>query len=380
MRTLTVAVLSGILLAGACTSNRGEPATATTQPQIASTEPPSALAARDANFIDGHWEELPNQGGVHDLVWSGRELLLYGYEVPNPLPSIRVFDPSTTAVRSFPVPGPARSGASTTWTGSELLVIGGRPEAADVALRDFAFDPTTGGWRALAPSPLSARHRAPIVWTGREAIVVSGFDARLVIGSEPLAAGGAAYDPTTDTWRAIADPGDLAAGDHLVNKALWTGTEVVVWGTRNSAATGPTGAMAAYNPATDSWRELAKPPVMSVGGEQLAWAVQSNGNVIALGVLGHTAALNLASNQWHRLPDFFERALVLPQLVTIADRIVIVIGEPRVLNADRTTWQLGPKTPRPGGPIARLAWTGRELYAIGGQGDFAKYIPPNPIN
>jgi hypothetical protein len=73
--------------------------------------------------------------------------------------------------------------------------------------------------------------------------------------------------------------------------------------------------------------------------------------------------------------------LVIPQIITVADRVVGVLGEPRVLNADRTAWQLGPKSPEPGGfgPDARLAWTGRELYVIGGD-RFARYIPPNPFN
>lgn len=137
--------------------------------------------------------------------------------------------------------------------------------------------------------------------------------------------------------------------------------------------------MAAYNPATDSWRELAQPPVMSSGHEQLAWAVHSNGKVIALGVLGHAAALDLASNQWQQLPDFLDRkSLIVPQLITIDDQVVGVLGEPRVLNADRTTWQFGPIAPKLGhgfGTVTRLAWTGRELYAIDVGGGFAKYIP-----
>jgi hypothetical protein len=257
-----------------------------------------------------------------------------------------------------------------------LLVIGGRPETANVVLRDFAFDPTTSRWRELPPSPMSARLQAPIAWTGRQAIVVSGFDASTNKGYEYPAPGGAAYEPATNTWRPIADQGDLEAGDHSVNKALWTGTEVIVWGVRSRGATP---SMAAYSPATDSWRELAPPPVMSVGGEPLAWAVHSNGNVIALGVLGHAAALDLASNQWRQLPDFVERTLVLPQIITIADHVVGVLSEPRVLNADRTTWQHGPTAPRLGGfgPVARLTWTGRALYAIEGGGGFARYIPPN---
>ena len=363
MHPLAVAVLSGALLATACTSTRTEAPTATT------------ASGEGKSFIEGRWEALPLQPGVDDLEWSGRELLLYGRERDAITPSIRLFDPTTQAVRTVAVPGPDRTGASTTWTGDELLVIGGRPGASNVVLRDFAFEPTTSRWRELPPSPLSARRNAPIVWTGREAIIASGVDGRAGTGFETPAPGTAAYEPATNTWRAIADPGDLAAGDYLVNKALWTGTEVVVWGERGAT---DNAIWVAYKPITDTWRELAPPPVMALG-ERLAWAVHNTGKVIALGYLGHAAALDLASNQWQQLPDFLDRkSLILPQLITIDDEVLGVLGELRVWNADRSAWQVGPLAPTVGygfGTVTRLAWTGRELYAIDVGGGFAKYIP-----
>jgi hypothetical protein len=108
--------------------------------------------------------------------------------------------------------------------------------------------------------------------------------------------------------------------------------------------------------------------------------VHTNGTVVAIGFLGQAAALDLAANQWRQLPDFLERkGLIVPQLITIADDVVAVLGQLRTLTADRSAWRLGPVAPAVGygfGTVTRLAWTGRELYAVDVGGGFAKYIPP----
>ena len=365
MHRVAFVLMSGALLAAGCRST--------------STQAPTAdTGQRNApSFIEGRWEALPLEPGVDDLVWSGRELLLYGRERDAAVGSIRIVDPTTNVVRTVTVPGPDRRGASTIWTGQELLVIGGQSTTADFELRDLAFAPATNNWRELAPSPLTARMDAPIAWTGHEAIVVAGFDSRPRQGNGVPALGAGAYDPTTDTWRTIAEPPDLTSGDGLINKALWTGTEVIVWGERRAALTAR---WLAYNPITDTWRELAPPPVTTLGAGRQAWAVHSHGTIIALGFLGQAAALDLAANQWQQLPDFLERkGLIVPQLITIADDVIAVLGQPRTLTADRSAWLLGPPAPAVGysfGTVTRLAWTGRELYAVDVGGGFAKYIPP----
>ena len=367
MYRMAVALVSAALLATACASTRTEPQTANPD------------SAERKSFIEGRWETLRNQYGVDDIEWSGHELLLYGRERDAITPSIRVFDPTTHAIRTIAVPGPDRRGASTIWTGHELLIIGGRSTNADLPLRNLAYEPTTSSWRELAPSQLPVRVDAPIAWTGREAIVVSGFDARPGQGYETPAAGAGAYDPATDSWRTIAEPPDLTAGSGLINQSIWTGSEVVVWG-KSRAAVGAR--WVAYNPITDTWCDLARPPVMA-GGDQLAWAVHSNGKLIALGYLGHAASLDLATARWQELPAFLDHTyLIVPQLITIGDEVIGVLGQLRALTADRSAWQLGPHAPTVGydfGTVTRLVWTGRELYAIDVGGGFARYIPADRL-
>jgi hypothetical protein len=108
-----------------------------------------------------------------------------------------------------------------------------------------------GQWTGIlrAPVPVSDAHLA---WTGMEAVAVA-----------PGAA--AAWDPTTNDWRALAPPPvELEGLDAGVS--VWTGSELLVWGPAGSAGGG-----LALDPATGAWRTL---PTVPVEGEVVAtvWA------------------------------------------------------------------------------------------------------------
>jgi hypothetical protein len=105
---------------------------------------------------------------------------------------------------------------------------------------------------ALAPSPLSPRADMTGVWTGEELIVWGGTSNGAVAGD------GAAYSPASDSWRRIADGPLSARTRHM---AVWTGREMVVWGGTLRPA-GPGGLLdgAAYDPTTDTWRLISSSP------------------------------------------------------------------------------------------------------------------------
>ena len=69
-------------------------------------------------------------------------------------------------------------------------------------------DTTSGTWRPLAPSPLTARDQGIAVWTGSAVVIAGGSDttpcpadADCLVALSPLA-DGASYDPETDRWQA----------------------------------------------------------------------------------------------------------------------------------------------------------------------------------
>jgi hypothetical protein len=213
-------------------------------------------------------------------VWTGSRLLvLRGVNVKDSSRAAASYDLAADAWTPIPAdPLPHGLGRATAfWTGRELLVweIDHRLGAA--------FDPVRGRWRRLTrafPLPVAARYRPATVWTGREVLVWGGCDSGGVRyheqavqcddarGSGDELADGAAYDPATDTWRTIARS-PLPARDRPV--AVWTGTEMLVWGGVTPAAGGAGPYGAAYDPARDRWRVLTDAPIAPRSNHTAVW-------------------------------------------------------------------------------------------------------------
>ena len=82
------------------------------------------------------------------------------------------------------------------------------------------------------------------MWTGKELLVWGGQ----ISGNGRSKSDGAAYDPSTRTWRLLPDSPVLPTGGQT---AVWTGSEMVV----------VRGVAAAYRPASNSWRSLPAVPL-----------------------------------------------------------------------------------------------------------------------
>ena len=264
--------------------------------------PSPAVVDLAAELPEG-WSELPAPREVRSgaaTAWTGSQLLVWGgYEFvgsgdEDPANDGFVFDGATRTWLAFPdSPLSGRSDAASAWTGEEFLIWGG----FDGGFREVpyfddgaAFDPLTETWRMLPPPPIGAR--TPFsVWTGRELIVWGSADrfARL--------RDGAAYDPASNTWRIIADgPIDITDGS-----ASWTGQEMIVFGSAldgNNHSETPTAVGAAYDPDSDTWRELP-PSELSpqahtaqwVGDELIAWDYEHG-----------TASYDPNTDVWRSLP------------------------------------------------------------------------------
>jgi hypothetical protein len=216
-----------------------------------------------------------------------------------------------------------------------------------------------GDWRELTGSPLVARRDALGLWTGREALFIGGADdepcpvnADCPMDATPLS-DGAALDPRTGTWRAIADapvplaaargavvgqtayvlPGpvyDRAVPDEVlaydVDKDRWSrlptpfgqddgyallaaGTTLVAYGTSDEAGPRPDYALA---PGGRTWRRLPADPLQRSYDRAMAWT----GEEVVLfdkelvpnpgatrPAVARAAVLSLAAGAWRRLPD-----------------------------------------------------------------------------
>lgn len=119
--------------------------------------------------------------------------------------------------------GTARDRASSVWTGTEMLIWGdGSP--------GWRYNPTTNVWKAMAVAGQPAGRENPLaVWTGTEMIVWGGRTG------SPLTpvSGGGRYHPGTDTWTTMSLTDAPEARFNAT--AVWTGTEMLIWGGYNGS-------------------------------------------------------------------------------------------------------------------------------------------------
>src|SRR5580704_1572754 len=97
-----------------------------------------------------------------------------------------------------------------------------------------------------APSPRSL-HTA--VWTGSEMVVWGG----LVTGTPTVTATGGSFDPASVAWSATTTTG--APPPRHSHCAVWTGTQMIVWGGFGATSYETTGGV--YDPVADAWTAMS---------------------------------------------------------------------------------------------------------------------------
>ena len=112
-------------------------------------------------------------------------------------------------------------------------------------------------WTATTMSGAPARrYRHTAVWTGSEMIVWGGLgvlDTNLNTGGR--------YNPSTDSWTATSTTN--APDGRWLHTAVWTGSEMIVWGGFNGSYLNTGGR---YNPGTDSWTATSTTNAPTVRG------------------------------------------------------------------------------------------------------------------
>ena len=116
----------------------------------------------------------------------------------------------------------------------------------------------------------AARTLNTAVWTGTEMIIWGGYDGN------DLNTGGR-YNPATDSWIATNTSNAPAARER--HTAVWTGIEMVVWGGEQGFSFVNTGGR--YNPTTDTW--TATSTINAPGGRERHTAVWTGSEMIVWG-------------------------------------------------------------------------------------------------
>jgi hypothetical protein len=150
-----------------------------------------------------------------------------------------------------------------------------------------------GTWTrfSTAGSPPSMNvHTA--LWTGSELMVWGPFSSAMV---------GGLYNPATDTWRTIATAGSPSARESWAS--VWTGTEFIVWGGNTTTSSNQfRNDGARYDPATNTWRAVST--VGAPAGARLSTAVWTGQEMIvfgganASGINTHNGRYNPVTDSW----------------------------------------------------------------------------------
>src|SRR6266436_1339705 len=129
---------------------------------------------------------------------------------------------------------------------------------------------TDDTWTAtnLTNAPI-ARYLHTALWTGSEMIVFGGFNLQTALNT------GGRYNPATNSWISTALSA-LVRGNHT---AVWTGSEMIAWGGTDPVHYLNTGER--FNPTTNTWTGTSI--VNAPSGRYLGTAVWSGSEMIVWG-------------------------------------------------------------------------------------------------
>jgi hypothetical protein len=204
-------------------------------------------------------------------------LVTNGYQFVMSVPAPAWANGATTGAPS------ARSGHTAVWDGQEMIVWGGDISGGAPIFTSSGgmYRPDLDQWTAVSTlNAPSARAGHTAVWTGTEMIVWGGYTAGGTLNT------GAKFNPVTQTWTPTSTAG--APSGRSGHIAVWTGTSMLVWGGANSV--GLLRDAALYDPVADQWTSVVLPGAFP--GSQGAKAAWTGDRVLVWGGIGANGDLN----------------------------------------------------------------------------------------
>lgn len=344
-------------------------------PPAATTPTPSGGAAANTAPTAGRWERLPDgplsPRGWTAATWTGMKVVLVGGTATDgPLPDPDEGCPQDAECEGIEVPHiEHRDGAALDLDAGGWRSLTPVPEDVSIPLALWPTDDGLVGPGARlagdAWSPLP-RHEAlvyaPVRWTGEELVAV-GWEYALgerggvgQVVAEELRLG-------EDAWSQTAWPADPPGLEAI--ETVWTGEEVVAFVWRTCAdGGGDCTATVGWNPATDTWREIAEHS--GAAPRSPGW----DGEAIIAGGTDGLIRIDPATGARTSLPAPPEPLHGLDPIVR-PGAVALVEGEDvAVLDLDAMAWSRAPDLPfvAPANGRAML-WAGEELLVWGGIAD-----------
>lgn len=181
-------------------------------------------------WVNGSATGVPTARSSHSVVWTGQQLLVWGGDLGagnSYSAGGAAYNPTTDqwqSIATFQAPT-ARAAHTAVWTGTEMIIWGGSG-ATSYSTDHGRYNLTAGTWAAVTANNAPAKRYGHVaVWTGARMIVFGGLNST---GLLKLSDSGGAYDPVADAWTALPSAG--LAEPRRFATAVWTGTEMIVWG------------------------------------------------------------------------------------------------------------------------------------------------------
>jgi N-acetylneuraminic acid mutarotase len=289
------------------------------------------------------------------------------------------YDPRTDTWKPLSTEGAPhrRSEHSAVWTGEEMIVWGGAtshfedvaellPEQGTIYFDTGArYEPRTDTWREMSVvGAPEGRVRHGAIWTGSEMIVWGGTGSH-----------GARYDPKTDQWRPIATQGAHPYYDAYL--LAWTGREVLVWSgdtwnidERNTKQFSG----ARYRPGTDTWFSITEPSKLSPSLQFSVWTGQEV--IVAAATRGVSGVLSVeAYRPEHDTWRFINQegapsGLVGARAVWTGEELIVWQGrkgEGGLYDPSTDQWRPISTESAPPNFWNTTVWTGEEMIVWGGR-------------
>ena len=235
------------------------------------------------------------------------------------------------------------------------------PNVSDPCIDDTWTATSTSG----APS---ARRAHTAVWTGTEMILWGGLGENT----------GGRYDPSTDTWTATSTTN--APSGRQFHTAVWTGSEMIIWGGQNGGTFFNTGGR--YNPSSDTWAATSASNAPSgryfhtavwTGSEMIVWGGTDNSNHVNTGGRYNPGTDSWVATSTANAPDGRE----LHSAVWTGNEMIVWGGTDESgdlntggrYNPTTDSWMPTSTTNAPAGrEVYTAVWTGSEMIAWGGFG------------
>ena len=191
----------------------------------------------------------PSASWAHTAIWTGTEMIIWGgYQQSSTTNTGGKYTPGTDSwsVTSTGVNVPAaRYYHTAVWTGTEMIIWGGYSGSGGTNTGG-KYTPGTDSWSVTSTGANvpSARYKHTAVWTGTQMIIWGGQ-----LGNSGAFNTGGKYTPGTDAWLATSTGANVPSARYY-HKAVWTGTQMIIWGGYNGTYLNTGGK---YTPGTDAW-------------------------------------------------------------------------------------------------------------------------------